>query len=76
VARAETSSDFRQILEAAKTQGWRAAQTRKGHWKLYAPDNKTTVHTCGTPSDSRGIKNFVARLRQHGLVIPHRGTSR
>ena len=68
--RVETNSDFRKILDAAKLQGWKTEHTKKGHWKFKSPNGKDMVHTSGSPSDMRAIKNFVARLRQRGLNIP------
>jgi len=67
--RVETNSDFRDILAAAKTQGWKTVQTNRGHYKFLAPNGKDMVHTAGSPSDMRAIKNLTARLRQRGLNI-------
>ena len=67
--RVESNSDFRNILDAAKSQGWKALKTGRGHYKFMSPNGKDMVHTSGSPSDMRAIKNLTARLRQRGLNL-------
>jgi len=74
--RAENTSDFQKIIEVAKSHDWTVRQTSKGHWCFLSPDKVTMVHTGGSPSDFRAIRNLVARLRQRGLNIPNRGTGK
>ena len=59
---------FRDIMNAAKTQGWRIERTSKGHWQFIPPvKGQPIVVTSGTPSDHRETKNFLSDMRRSGL---------
>lgn len=68
------------IVERAVEAGWRLSRTRNGHQCLTPPKGTIDPYTGveakpvffpSTPSDWRGEKNLVARLRRLGLHIPH-----
>jgi hypothetical protein len=62
--------DFRDIQRAALDQGWRIEPTKKGV-RFVPPDPlKPMVQWHGTPSDVRAIRNFLALLKQQGLIWP------
>ncbi len=68
--KATSDSAFRDIVEAAKQQGWRIEQTGKGHWKFVPPNRKVRMFfTGGTPSDNRWIKKVRSDLRRLGLQV-------
>ena len=61
--------DWKKVMDEAKRQGWRCVLLKgSGHWRLYAPDGKNTVHAGGTPSDRRSLDNTIARMRQYGFT--------
>lgn len=64
-----THSELRRIAQSAREAGWTVEFTRNGHLRFLAPDGDGIVVTGSTPSDTRSVKNCVARLRQHGLAI-------
>jgi predicted RNA binding protein YcfA (HicA-like mRNA interferase family) len=46
------AKDIKDIVKAAKDQGFRVERTKKGHWVFYSPDtSKKPVYHAGTPSD-------------------------
>lgn len=61
------SSDFKKVVKAAKEQGRRAETTKKGHWRLYAPDGINIVHAAGTPSDHHSLENAISQMRKYGF---------
>ncbi len=62
--------DYREIEEAAKEQGWRTEQKKKG-LMFFPPDRmKQAVMWHGTPSDQRALKNFLAEMKRSGLIWP------
>lgn len=54
------------LLELCKQQGWVVGKTNRGHWKCCPPAGRIII-TSGTDSDHRGVLNFRADLRRHGL---------
>ena len=58
--------DLKEILREAEGQGWRVEEGSKNH-KLYSPDGEGLVIVAKTPSDPRGLKNAVARMRRYGF---------
>lgn len=61
------ASELTKILKAAEKQGWRVERTKKGHYKLYAPDGKNIVTAPGTPGRGRAVANLVSQLRRYGF---------
>lgn len=61
---------FRDIVDAAVTQGWRVDKTNKGHWRFIPPGPGEIIITSGTPSDKRAVHNCLARLKRAGFSTP------
>ncbi len=61
------ADEIKELLDAAKEKGWRVEQTKKGHWRCYAPDGENIVTLPGTPSDRRSIRNAIAQMRRYGF---------
>jgi len=54
------------LVKAAKKQGWRVKQTKKGYLLLDpSGQHKEQVHM--TPSDPRGLCNSLSRMRRFGF---------
>lgn len=63
------------LVKLAEASGFRVEHTSKNHLRFLAPDGVTIVISAGTPSDSRSMKNLLARLRNAGLQDRHLGGS-
>lgn len=61
------SKELREIVKNAQTQGWRVERARNGHWKFYSPNGRDLIVEADTPSDWRGRKNFLSRMRRAGF---------
>jgi hypothetical protein len=62
---------LRDLRDIAEQQGWRIQQTASSHWQWLPPDkSQSPVIQAHTPSDYRGVQNFLSRLRKRGLKIP------
>jgi hypothetical protein len=59
--------ELKELLAAAREQGWRVKRLPSGHFMLYAPDGVNKVTVGGTPSDRRAITITVARMRRYGF---------
>jgi hypothetical protein len=62
--------ETKQLLKALAVQGFRAERGGSGHWKVYNWSGRLVTTLSATPSDWRGMKNAVARLRREGFVWP------
>ena len=63
--------DLRDIVKAAREQGFRVDRTSKGHWVFYHPDPKVApIYFSGTPGDWRAIHNLLGKLRRAGFIWP------
>jgi len=60
---------LRDVVRRAEAAGWRYDVTAKGHPRLTPPGSGAPVLFSSTPSDHRGDKNSLARLRRAGLKI-------
>lgn len=60
---------FKEIVRAAKRQGWEVSDDRR-HTVFVSSVTSRKVFTASTPSDQRALKNIVADLRGEGLVWP------
>jgi predicted RNA binding protein YcfA (HicA-like mRNA interferase family) len=68
------AKDIRDVVKAAREQGFRVERTKSGHWVFYSPDvTKGPVYHSGTPGDRRAIDNLLAELRRAGLLWPPKG---
>lgn len=62
---------LRDLHVVAATQGWTVKQLASGHWQWLPPDKSLSpVVQAHSPSDHRGVRNFLSRLRQRGLKMP------
>lgn len=64
---ASARKELKEIVMAARKQGWRVEIGKNGHLMFYAPDGKGKVLSAGTPGGGRAMQNFVARLRHYGF---------
>jgi len=63
--------DLREIIKAAREQGWDVSCTRKGHWRFLPPDTtQEPIIASGTSGDVRSVHHLLARLRRAGLIWP------
>lgn len=62
--------DFKGIEKAAREQGWRIKQIKKGVQFIPPDPTKGIVTWHGTPSDVRAIRNFLSFLRGQGFKWP------
>lgn len=63
---ANPQKEVRELVKAAKKQGWRVKQTKKGYLLLDpSGQHKEQVHM--TPSDPRGLCNSLSRMRRFGF---------
>ena len=58
--------DVKEIVRAADKQGWKVKTKRKGYM-LYDPSGRHMEMLHKTPSDPRGLRNAVARMRRYGF---------
>jgi hypothetical protein len=63
--------DLRDVIKAAREQGYEVIQTKRGHWRFIPPDpsKEIAVHP-GTSGDVNSIRLTLARLRRQGFVWP------
>lgn len=61
--------NLREIIRAAKDQGWEVTKTSRLHVKFIPPGDRPPVYAPGTPSDVRSMANTIAQLRRSGLVL-------
>jgi hypothetical protein len=63
---ANPQKEVRELVKAAKKQGWRVKQTKKGYLLLDpSGQHKEQVHM--TPSDPRGLCDSLSRMRRFGF---------
>lgn len=69
-----TGPELRRLLKAIRQAGGEVEQCkRRNHWKVYYNDQVIGVLSC-SPSDWRGYRNEIARLRRAGLPLTRQGT--
>lgn len=69
------SRDLREVLEAAKAQGFTVRRTKNGHY-FVSRDGQPVTTFSGTPSDRRSFLNALAALRRAGFKPPGKRGSR
>lgn len=52
-----------ELLAKAETDGWSIEETKRSHIQLKGP-NGALIHTGGTPSDHRAVRNLRAQIRR------------
>jgi hypothetical protein len=74
----EIPKEYREIVAyQIERLGWRYDPKGKGHPVLYPADKAHgAIRMAQTPSDRRGIKNFVAVVRRAGGIWPPEGRQR
>lgn len=65
--------DLKRLIRFARKEGWEVERTRGGHLAFKPPGGGRPIVTSNTPSDTRAVKNHIARLRKAGLAVPHKG---
>jgi hypothetical protein len=70
--RAEGLAEFRDLVDAAKRQGWEVTRTKSRHYRFTSPDKSVPHHvTGGTPGNAmRYVKRLIVELRRKGLKYP------
>jgi hypothetical protein len=67
----EIPKDYRTIVdELVSNQGWRYDNSGHGHPKLFAPSGARMIPVPTTPSDQRGLRNFISQVRRAGAIWP------
>jgi hypothetical protein len=56
------------VLHLCEKQGCVVTLRNNGHYRIDLPNGKT-VFCAATPSDHRGVKRTISRLRQYGMTI-------
>jgi hypothetical protein len=59
-------TDMRALREALAAQGFTVERARNGHYRVIAPTG-AKCQIAATPSDWRGIRNTVSRLKRLGF---------
>lgn len=57
-------SQTNEIRRALARQGFTMTKTRGGHWRFEHPDMDGPVFGPSTPSDHRGLRNFMATIKR------------
>lgn len=63
-------NDLRKLLAALEEQGFDVERTKSGHWLVRNAEGLAVATIAGTPSDHRGLRNTISRLRRAGLKWP------
>lgn len=73
-ARNQPPKRLQAVVRLAQSHGWSYGRTARGHLRLCPPADvgADAVVFSSTPSDGRGDKNSIARLRRAGVPVPHR----
>ena len=75
-SRPQIPEQYRSTAAQLADQDWTGpVLTGSGHLAWTSPEGATVV-TAATPSDHRGVKEFIADLRRNGAVIDGRSGSR
>lgn len=64
---AAVGDDLKQLLDAARAQGWTVTKTRGGHWKCVPVDPAAQIVIA--PATTTRIENTRAALRRSGLDV-------
>lgn len=63
---ANLKKEVKEIVKAAKSQGWRVEDRTKGY-ALYDPNGEHMEILHKTPSAPAGLKKSISRMRRHGF---------
>lgn len=64
---ANPQKEVREVIKEAERQGWRAVEKKKGI-AVYDPSGRFMEMLHKTPSDHRGLKNSIGRMRRYGFT--------
>lgn len=60
---------MKDLMKAAKKQGWRVEPTRSGHIRFTPPwKDKQQIICSSTPSDRNALRNALSQLKRNGLI--------
>jgi hypothetical protein len=65
----------RKLIDAITAAGGEVRPTNNCHYQVYV-EGQLVATLAGTPSEYRGLKNDIARLRRAGLPLTSKGTYR
>jgi len=65
-------NDMTRLIKALREQGFVVTRTGKGHWLVRNANGDFVTTLAGTPSEYRGWKNAIAKLRRAGFIWPPR----
>jgi hypothetical protein len=63
---ANAPKEVRELVKAAKKQGWRVKETKKGYL-LHDPSGVHSESSHRPPSDWRNLRNALSRMRHFGF---------
>ncbi|GAA0648646.1 hypothetical protein GCM10009101_22630 [Brevundimonas lenta] len=58
------TSEMKKLRRALASDGFVITKTRGGHWRFEHPAMAGPVFGPDTPSDHRGLRNFLAELKR------------
>lgn len=64
--------ELKDVIRVAEAAGFTVDRTARGHWRFRTPEGRVVAYDAGSPSDWRGTRNTIARLRRAGLRIPRK----
>lgn len=63
---ANVQKEVWELVKAAKKQGWRVKETKSGYF-LFDPSGQHKELLHKTPSDPRGLRDSLSRMRRFGF---------
>lgn len=63
-----TDKDLQRVLDAAKKQGFQVIESSNNHARIFTADGEFVTGVASTPSDYRGQRNMLSRLRRYGFL--------
>lgn len=60
------------VIRFAEDAGFKVDRTKRGHYRFRTPEGRVVAYDAGSPSDWRGTRNTISRLRRAGLRIPRK----
>lgn len=68
MSNAGNKAEVQKVLAKARQQGCEVILRRSGHYKIITPSGEG-IFCAQTPSDYRGVKRTISRLRQAGIDV-------
>lgn len=68
--------DTEQYLAQLKREGYKVEDTRGGHTRITHPEMDGMVHSSGTPSDHRSLKNLKSEVSKRMRAGRAKGINR